>query len=661
MPAADGPPAAKKPRLDDKSFAISFADVEAAHARLKASPKYRRTPVLRSTALEEVLERLVGRRVELFFKCEHLQATGSFKIRGALNSLLSLPEEVRCKGVVTHSSGNHGQALALAAQLCGVKGKVVVPHNAPPVKVAAIQAYGAEVIFCEPNLKARLAACDKVVAETGATVVPPYDHETVMAGQGTCGLEMVQDIEGVDAIVIPVSGGGLISGCAVGAKGASDGKVLVFGAEPLGADDAAQSKQAGKVIAHAYPPSATFCDALRVNKLGDRCWPVIRDLVEDILVVPDGQCTETMRLVYERMKQVIEPSGAVATASLFTPSGVAALRARPELKRVGVLLCGGNLDLMEPMPWAPKPSGDFARACRLFRSCYDEVLATISSTQGSVYCKQAINGLSDQSPALFGAALALPDGTRFECGDSDVAFQLQSTFKPLVYGLSLKDFGSEAVHKLVGASVSLGGFANQDTSFLPDGRPHNPLINAGALRLLAKLGGDQPQAQDLIARVTTLMPTGDPSNSLLAPDEVALRQTKDQQVHNASLCKTMGLKEADTCGLYASLDCMQSTCRALSCLGAKMASGELFGPVHTRSVRAVMLSCGMYESSPDWAVRTGLPAKSGVSGVVLGAADGAGGLGKFGVCVFAPPLDAAGNSVRAQALLERFCERLAAM
>lgn len=658
MPRADGAPSAKKPRLDDRRFAISFSDVEAAHTRLRASPKYRRTPVLRSTALEEVLERLVGRRVELFFKCEHLQATGSFKIRGALNALLSLPDEVRCKGVVTHSSGNHGQALALAANLCGVAGTVVIPTNAPPVKVSAIRAYGAKVVFCEPNLNARLAACEKVVAETGATVVPPYDHETVMAGQGTCGLEMVQDIEAVDAIVIPVSGGGLISGCTVAAKGASDGKVLVFGAEPLGADDAAQSKQAGKVIAHSHPPSATFCDALRINRLGDLCWPVIRDLVEDILVVPDGQCTETMRLIYERMKQVVEPSGAVATASLFTPGGVAALRSRPEVKRVGVLLCGGNLDLMEPMPWAPRPSDDFARACRLFRTCYDEVLATIATTEGRVYSTQKIDGLSDQSPALFGAALALPDGRRFECGDSDVVFQLQSTFKPLVYGFALKDFGCEVVHKLVGASVSLGGFANQDTSFLPDGRPYNPLINAGALRLLEKLGGDQPQAHDLVTRVTALLPSADPSNSLLVPDEVALRQTKEQQSHNMSLCKRMDVKETSTCDLYASLDSMRSTCRALSCLGAKLANGELFGQAHTRSVRAVMMSCGMYEESPIWAVCTGLPAKSGVSGVVLGAGTGAPGLGQFGVCVFAPPLDAAGNSVRAQALVRRFCERL---
>lgn len=337
-------------------YALSGADVEAAHLRIQGQPHYRWTPVMRSSFFETRLEHLVGRRIELFFKCEHLQATGSFKIRGALNAVLALPEHVRRFGVVTHSSGNHGQALALAARVCGIQATVVVPSNAPPVKVAAIKDYGAQVVFCEPTLAEREAIALRVCSQSGGTMIPPFDSATVMAGQGTVGLEMCQDVEGLDALVIPISGGGLIGGIAVAAQHASNGHVLVFGAEPQGADDAFQSKQAGRLTPHSRPPSATICDALRVNQLGDLCWPIVRDMVQQVFLVSDSQCLNAMRHIYGRMKQVVEPAGAVALAGLFAPRGVEQLQTRPQIRRVCVLFCGGNLDMDAPLPWLSVPN-----------------------------------------------------------------------------------------------------------------------------------------------------------------------------------------------------------------------------------------------------------------------------------------------------------------
>eukprot|EP00927_Polykrikos_kofoidii_P051177 TRINITY_DN44981_c0_g1_i1.p1 TRINITY_DN44981_c0_g1~~TRINITY_DN44981_c0_g1_i1.p1 ORF type:complete len:689 (+),score=96.94 TRINITY_DN44981_c0_g1_i1:77-2068(+) len=652
----------KKARLDagGETYSFGFADVQAAHKLLQSQPRYQRTPTLRCLSIEEMLEKTVGRKIELFFKCEHLQATGSFKIRGALNAVLSLPEAVRRKGVITHSSGNHGQGIALAAQLSGIPATIVVPRNTPATKIAAVRGYGADIVYCEPTLKDREEVCARVSAETGRTFISSGDCPVVMAGQGTVSLEMCEDVEALDAIVIPISIGGLIGGCAVAAHGASRGrKMTVFAAEPLGADDAWQSKRAGHVVSHSYPPSATICDALRINKLGKHNWPIVRDLVEDVFVVPDGQCVETMKLIYSRMKQAIEPSGAIATASLFTPAGVAALRSRPEIRRVCVLLCGGNLDLDDPLPWAPKPCRDYARVCRVFRDCFDEVRSTLSGQEGRVYDKQVVEGLSDQPTSLFGAALALPDGRCFHCGDADTKFQLQSTFKPFTYGLALEELGVSRVHELVGAAVCLGGHASVGSARLADGRAHNPLINAGALRLLAEMS-NKMSAEDIVARLAAL---AELPGDLMHPDDVALRATRAQQAHNVQLCQAFGLSEdvaKRACDLYASADCMRGNCRVLAALGARLAAEKLFGSRATaRAVLAVMLGCGMYEASPEWAVRTGLPAKSGVSGVVFGAGVEATGVGKIGLCAFAPPVDSFGNSVRAQAMISKFCERIA--
>eukprot|EP00929_Paragymnodinium_shiwhaense_P108090 TRINITY_DN74410_c0_g1_i1.p1 TRINITY_DN74410_c0_g1~~TRINITY_DN74410_c0_g1_i1.p1 ORF type:complete len:651 (+),score=104.72 TRINITY_DN74410_c0_g1_i1:64-2016(+) len=637
------------------SFVIGLDDVKAAQERLKSQPRFRRTPMLRCTAIEDELCQLVGRKISLFFKCEHLQATGSFKIRGALNSILALPQAAREKGVVSHSSGNHGQALALAARLCGIPAHVVVPHNAPATKVAAMRGYGAELHFCEPTLAAREGMCTSLVEMTGCALVPPYNMETVMAGQGTLAAEMMEDEPSLDAIVIPISGGGLISGCAVAASSLSEGRTRVFGAEPAGADDAWHSKRAGYVVAHTHPPSATICDALRINQVGDKCWPIIRDIVQDIFVVPDSQCIETMRLIYGRMKQVIEPAGAVATAALFTPAGVAMLRENKEISRIGVLICGGNLDIDMPLPWVPSSGGSFERMCRLLRDCYEEVRATVDPSSGSVYDKQKVVGLSDQSADLFGVAVEMEDGRRFSCGDADATFQLQSTYKPLLYGWALERFGTAHVHRLVGAAVSLGGHASPEAALLKDGRPHNPLINAGALRLHGEAAAAQLSSEDMVALIRAY------GTGLLPPDEVALRETCAQQVHNVALCRTLGMDQTHAkraCDLYATADCVRGNCKAVAGIGAAIAAGRSPKEPYARAVRAVMLGCGLYEASPDWSVKTGLPAKSGVSGVILGAGEAAESVGRYGICVFSPPIDRVGNSVRGVALLECFCERL---
>jgi len=332
--------------------AMRYADVVAAHHRIQGQPHFWRTPMLRCGSLEKKLEEQIGRRVALHFKCEHLQAGGSFKIRGALNSVLSLPGEVAHKGVVTHSSGNHGQALALAAKIAGIPATVVVPQNAPKVKVAAIEAYGASVVFCHPTLAAREEACQKIIDRAGSALVPPFDSASVMAGQGTPALEMFEDVaDGLDAIVIPISGGGLIGGCAVAAHGKSNGRTMVYAAEPSGANDAYLSKNAGHPVAHALPPSATICDALRINQVGELNWPILRDLVQQVLLVDDDKIIELMFFIYERMKQVVEPSGAIATAALFTPEGLRLLRNEAHISSVGILLCGGNLDLGVALPW----------------------------------------------------------------------------------------------------------------------------------------------------------------------------------------------------------------------------------------------------------------------------------------------------------------------
>ncbi len=300
-------------------------------AAARIAPWVTRTPVVTSGTFDA----LAGRAV--YFKCENLQKTGSFKYRGATNAVRKLPADVAARGVVTHSSGNHAQALALAAKLRGVPAHIVMPRTAAAVKRDAVLGYGGRVVDCEPTLSERERVAAGIVADTGGTLIPPFDHADVIAGQGTCGLELLADVPELDALVVPVGGGGLISGVSLAARLVSP-HARVFGAEPLAADDAARSKAAGERL--SQPPPVTVADGL-MTTLGDLTWPVVRDHVEKVFTPTEAEIVAAMRLVWERLKLVIEPSAAVGVAVVLSDE----FRAVEGVARVGVILCGGNVDL----------------------------------------------------------------------------------------------------------------------------------------------------------------------------------------------------------------------------------------------------------------------------------------------------------------------------
>jgi threonine dehydratase/serine racemase len=281
-----------------------------------------------------LLDELAGRR--LFFKCEHLQRSGAFKFRGAWNSVALLPDDVAVRGVATHSSGNHAGALALAARLRGIPAHIVMPDNAPTVKRAAVEGYGARIIECAPTLEARETTARRVLAETGATLVHPYDHPPTIAGQGTAALELLDEVPDLDAVVAPVGGGGLMAGTCLAAR-ARRPDLRLFGAEPAGADDAKRSLDAGERIPQTGPD--TVADGL-LTSLGELTWPVLRDHLEDIVTMDDGAIVRAMTLLWSRAKQLVEPSGAVSLAAALS-DGFRALRG---LSRVGVVISGGNVD-----------------------------------------------------------------------------------------------------------------------------------------------------------------------------------------------------------------------------------------------------------------------------------------------------------------------------
>ena len=311
------------------AYAADLAAVRAAAARLAGV--VRRTPVMTSRTVDE----RAGRSV--YLKCENLQTTGSFKYRGATNAVRKLDDATAARGVVTHSSGNHAQALALAARVRGIPAYVVMPKTAPAVKRAAVEGYGGRVTLCEPTLEAREATAAEVVARTGGVLIPPFDHPDVIAGQGTAALELLEEVPELDAVVAPVGGGGLLSGFTVASRGLNP-SIRVFGAEPTGADDAARSKAAGRRL--PVGPTNTIADGL-LTSLGDLTWPIVRDQVERIVTVTDDQIRIAMRLVWERMKLVIEPSGAVGVAAVLSDE----FRALAGIRTVGVVLCGGNVNL----------------------------------------------------------------------------------------------------------------------------------------------------------------------------------------------------------------------------------------------------------------------------------------------------------------------------
>jgi threonine dehydratase len=310
----------------------TFADVLAAADRIR--PHVHRTPVLRSTYLER---RLGG---ELHFKCESFQRAGAFKFRGACNAVLSLTEEEARRGVVTHSSGNHAQALALAASLRGIAATIVMPANANPVKVAAVEGYGGRVVRCEPTLVARETTAARVIEETGALLVHPYDDPRVIAGQGTAALELLEEVLELDAVVAPLGGGGLLSGTLLACAGCAP-RTAVYGVEPEGAADGLRSLEEGRIVPSVDP--RTVADGL-LTSLGVRTFAIIRDHVRAVVTVDDATIIEAMRLVWERMKIVVEPSAAVPLAALLAGK----IEARG--KRIGVIFSGGNVDV-ERLPW----------------------------------------------------------------------------------------------------------------------------------------------------------------------------------------------------------------------------------------------------------------------------------------------------------------------
>lgn len=306
---------------------ITFQDIEDAYQRLDSLIHH--TPVFTSTFLDDELD------CHIYFKAESLQKTGSFKARGAMNSLLHLRKEGRLGPVATHSSGNHGQALAWAAQKMKVPAYIVMPENAPSVKVAAVRAYGAEVRFCEANLQAREDGLASVMAETGAIFIPPYNARNTIEGQATCAYEIIREIGTPDYLLAPVGGGGLLSGTALSAHYFSP-YTKVIGCEPAGADDAWRSFQKGEIIPSVAPK--TIADGLRTS-LGDLTFPIIKEKVSEILTCGEETIVEAMRLIWERMKLVVEPSAAVPLACIMEH------REKFKGRKLAVILSGGNVDL----------------------------------------------------------------------------------------------------------------------------------------------------------------------------------------------------------------------------------------------------------------------------------------------------------------------------
>lgn len=305
----------------------ALTDIQTAYERI--NPFIHRTPVLTSRQLNVIFG------CELFFKCENFQKVGAFKFRGATNAVLSLPAEKRKAGVVTHSSGNHAAALALAASMNGIRPMIVMPVSAPSVKKDAVAGYGAEITFCEPTLRAREEACRAIMEKEGATLVHPYDNFDIICGQGTATLELMQEVEHLDSIVAPIGGGGLMSGTSVCAKGLNPG-ISVIGAEPLNANDAWKSFKTGILTPSVNP--LTIADGL-LTSLSELTFSVIRKNVDDIFTVSEESIIHSMKLVWERMKIIIEPSSATVLAVIKENQGF--FRG----KRVGLIISGGNVDL----------------------------------------------------------------------------------------------------------------------------------------------------------------------------------------------------------------------------------------------------------------------------------------------------------------------------
>ena len=308
---------------------ITFEDVVAAHERLRGVAH--RTPVLTSSTANE------RTGAQLFFKCESFQRMGAFKFRGAYNAIAQFTPQQKAGGVITFSSGNHAQAIALSARLLGVKAVIVMPHDAPSVKVEATRGYGGEIVFYDRYTEDREALGKRLAAERGLTLIPPYDHPHVMAGQGTAAKELFEEAGELDMLLTPLGGGGLLSGCATAAHALAPACTVV-GVEPEAGNDGQRSLQTGKIV-HIDTPK-TLADGAQTQHLGNLTFEVIRERVSEIVTVSDAELVETMKFFASRMKIVVEPTGCLAAAAVL--HGKVDVRG----KRVGVLISGGNVDLL---------------------------------------------------------------------------------------------------------------------------------------------------------------------------------------------------------------------------------------------------------------------------------------------------------------------------
>lgn len=313
---------------------VRLHDIQQAAQRIQ--PYIHRTPVITNESLNTKV------RAQVFLKCENMQKVGAFKFRGACNAVFSLTEEQAARGVCTHSSGNHAQALALAARMRGIPAYIVMPNNAPSVKKNAVAGYGGEITFCAPTLEAREATLARIYEGTGANVVHPYNDERVIAGQGTAVLELLEEVPDLDVVIAPVGGGGLLSGTSIAATEMKKG-IRVIAGEPEMADDAYRSMHSGTVVPSLSPK--TIADGL-LTSLGSLTFPIVQQRVEQIVTVSEQGIIDAMRFIWERAKIIIEPSAAVAVGVLW--EGKIDLTGL----KVGVILSGGNVDL-EKLPWGP--------------------------------------------------------------------------------------------------------------------------------------------------------------------------------------------------------------------------------------------------------------------------------------------------------------------
>src|SRR5438034_6129528 len=311
---------------------LELDSIRAAHERIR--PYIHRTPVLTSERLSE------ASGASLFFKCENFQKIGAFKARGATNAVFALDDVTARRGVATHSSGNHGGAVARAAKLRGIPAHIVMPSNSAKVKIRAVESYGAHIVFCEPTEEARERTCAEVVKKTGATLLHSFENENVIAGQGTAAVELLEDVSDLDVVMCPVGGGGLLSGTAIAAKSMRS-EIKVIAVEPENADDAAQSFRAGRRI--VTEKRFTIADGLRTN-IGEPNFAIVQSYVDDIVTVSEEAIISAMRTIWETMKIIIEPSAAVPYAAILDQ--VIDVNG----KRVGIILTGGNVDL-DALPW----------------------------------------------------------------------------------------------------------------------------------------------------------------------------------------------------------------------------------------------------------------------------------------------------------------------